>query len=155
MSSLISDVEWAGFSPDGKLIYFTECDSSGSVWVGRHRGRERPAFSAKCAASFSAGRRGIRRRRDGRCRGLLLGGDGSQGRGPSLRPDGTLSARADALLAARPSRCSAGQGSRTLYVTSTRLPIPWHTPIGPNGVIYAVQPGVAGVAETMFVDRDR
>jgi hypothetical protein len=33
------------------------------------------------------------------------------------------------------------------------LPIPRHTPIGPNGVIYAIRPGVAGVAETMFVDR--
>lgn len=63
-------------------------------------------------------------------------------------PDGTLD-RIIALPFPNPTKAAfGGADMRTLFITSTRLPIPTTTALVPNGAIYAFRPGEVGIAET-------
>ena len=67
------------------------------------------------------------------------------------RPDGSLD-RIVHLPFSNPTKPAfGGPGLRTLYVTSTKMPIAASMePTMPNGGIYALEPGECGVAEVPF-----
>lgn len=68
-------------------------------------------------------------------------------------PDGTLD-RIIELPFSNPTKPAfGGDGLKTLFVTSTKLTMAcFMNPTLPNGPVFAVQPGVSGVAEVPFVD---
>jgi L-arabinonolactonase len=139
-----------GFSPDGKLIYFTD-SLIRSILV---------ADLDETTGNLSEIRDFIKLG-DGEfvdgatvdAEGYYWGAMVTKGELRRYAPDGSLEHIVPLPFSNPTKPVFGGPDLKTLYVTSTRLPIPWHTPVGPNGVIYAIRPGVAGVAETMFVDR--
>ncbi len=46
--------------------------------------------------------------------------------------------------------CFGGPDLRTIYVTSTQMEVPGFPQYGPNGAIYAFEPGIKGFAEEFF-----
>jgi L-arabinonolactonase len=65
-------------------------------------------------------------------------------------PDGSLDRIVPLPLSNPTKPVFGGSDLKTIYITSTQLPLPNYA--GPNGAIYAIRPGVAGVAEPLFKD---
>ncbi|RYE00627.1 MAG: SMP-30/gluconolactonase/LRE family protein [Sphingomonadales bacterium] len=65
-------------------------------------------------------------------------------------PDGTLD-HVEKLPFSQPTKpCFGGPDLKTIYVTSTQTEVPGFDRWGPNGVVYAFEPGITGIAEEYF-----
>ena len=66
-------------------------------------------------------------------------------------PNGKLD-HVEKLPFSQPTKSAfGGPDLRTPYVTSTRIEVPGFPRSGPNGVLYAFEPGVQGLSEPLLV----
>jgi sugar lactone lactonase YvrE len=134
-----------GWSPDGRTMYYTDSGPQ-TIW----------AFDFDPETAAATGRRIFARDTDHYPDGLTVDAEGGVwsakwdgSRVVRYDSDGTVSAVVEAPVA-RPTSCMfGGPGLETLYVTSARVGLdPDELAETPAGSVLAVEPGVAGIAET-------
>jgi L-arabinonolactonase len=141
------------FSPDGKVMYFTNA-TTGVIW----------AADIDVASGAIRGMREFLRMAEGEIGdGATVDADGgywlamvSHGEVRRYLPDGTLD-RVLKTPCSQPTKPAfGGKDLRTMYITSTKLDIgnmvsiPGSDAAEPNGGIYQLDAGVTGLAEPFF-----
>src|SRR5581483_1492504 len=134
-----------GFSPDGKLIYFTD-SLTRSILAADIAPKTGELSNIRDFIKLGDGEfiDGATVDAEGGYWGALV----TKGEVRRYRPDGSLDKIVPLPFSNPTKPVFGGPDLKTMYITSTQLPLPNYN--GPNGVIYAIRPGVAGVAEPMF-----
>jgi L-arabinonolactonase len=135
------------FSPDGKTIYF--CDSTERVvrqadldqatgalgnirvFIELHDGEFIDGAAIDVEGGYWAA--------------MVLTGEVRR-----YRPDGTVDRSIKLPFSDVTKPAFGGPDLRTLYLTSAKLDFPGHQPFGNNGTLYALRPGIAGLAEPLL-----
>jgi L-arabinonolactonase len=136
-----------GFSPDGNRIYFTD-SLTRSILVAEIDRTTGDLGNIRDFIHLGDGEfiDGATVDAEGYYWGALV----TKGELRRYAPDGSLD-RIVPLPVSNPTKpVFGGPDLKTIYITSTQLPLPNYA--GPNGAIYAIRPGVAGVAEPLFKD---
>ena len=134
-----------GFSPDGNRIYFTD-SLTRSILMAEIDRKTGDLSNIRDFIKLGDGEfiDGATVDAEGYYWGALV----TMGELRRYGPDGALD-RIVPLPFSNPTKpVFGGPDLKTIYITSTQLPLPNYE--GPNGAIYAIRPGVAGVAEPMF-----
>jgi sugar lactone lactonase YvrE len=134
-----------GFSPDGNRIYFTD-SLTRSILMAEIDRKTGDLSNIRDFIKLGDGEfiDGATVDAEGYYWGALV----TKGELRRYAPDGSLD-RIVPLPFSNPTKpVFGGRDLKTIYITSTQLPLPNYE--GPNGAIYAIRPGVAGVAEPMF-----
>jgi L-arabinonolactonase len=134
-----------GFSPDGNRIYFTD-SLTRSILMAEIDRKTGDLSNIRDFIKLGDGEfiDGATVDAEGYYWGALV----TKGEVRRYAPDGSLDRIVPLPLSNPTKPVFGGPDLKTMYITSTQLDLPNYK--GPNGAIYAIRPGVAGVAEPMF-----